>query len=152
MCLTVFDAYRHTLRLWRSQKNKILIKNDFERQLMIRKLKLSKGTCLVEEKNMIEIGIIAVQIFCCINPNPICIRSMLQSSRLFFFISGSFESRHPYESFCHAMAVHCKESIAFSEWCQNSNWHLVLTCQEIKVQGRSWTFRYLVNYWSWQKS
>ena len=45
-----------------------------------------------------------------------------------------------------------KESIAFSEWCQNSNWHLVLTCQEIKVQGRSWTFRYLLNYWSWQKS
>ena len=85
-------------------KNKILIKNDFERQLMIRKLKLSKGACLVEEKNMIEIGII-VQIFCCINPNPICIRSMLQSSRLFFFISGSFQSRHPYESFCHAMAV-----------------------------------------------
>ena len=151
MCLTVFDAYRHTLRLWRSQKNKILIKNDFERQLMIRKLKLSKGTCLVEEKNMIEIGITVCRFFVASIPTQFVFDQCYNRHGCSFSFQEVLRVGTPTSHSAMPWQF-SKESIAFSEWCQNSNWHLVLTCQEIKVQGRSWTFRYLLNYWSWQKS
>ena len=135
VCLTVFDAYRHTLRLWRSQKTKFLSKTTFERQLMIRRLKLSKGTCLNFQLRRTWLkSALCADFLLHLKPNLYSINAAIVTVVLFHF--RKFSRGTPSDGKA--------ESIAFSEWCQNSNWHLVmLTCQEIKVQGSSWTFRYL---------
>ena len=131
MCLTVFDA--DTPSGWEGAKKQL--KNSYQKRLW----KTTYDKLVWSPDMPIWLLKSFCRFFLLLSYNPICIRSMLQSSRA----TCSFSFQEVFKP------RPLPEFIAFPEWCQNFNWHLVSlkTCQEIKVQGTFWTF---VDICSWQ--
>ena len=129
MCLTVFDA--DTPSGWEGAKKQL--KNSYQKRLW--KTTYDK---LVWSPDMPIWLKSFCRFFCCCPTTQ--------------FVFDQCCNRHATCSFSFQEVFKPRplpEFIAFPEWCQNSNWHLVSlkTCQEIKVQGTFWTF---VEICSWQ--
>ena len=129
MCLTVFDA--DTPSGWEGAKKQL--KNSYQKRLW--KTTYDK---LVWSPDMPIWLKSFCRFFCCCPTTQFVFDQCCNRHATCSFSVQEVFKRRPLPEF-----------IAFPEWCQNFNWHLVSlkTCQEIKVQGTFWTF---VEICSWQ--